>query len=446
MRARFIKCLAGMCTCFSLGLLVAGARAQTFRYEAEPRAGDFEPSYAADDPVPRMLIAPQARRFGGYRDERAIGEPRYRRRPAPRGSYSRRARRRRDDGILLTASGEPIPPGARVEPFVEDAPPGPPGSPYEETYDGDFYDPHLQGGPFLQEPPCGGCGHCDQCNPCGRCYMKRCGSCLRGAARRGAFTENLQLITGKQGFKGPVDQGLNGDFGYHFAFNLGMPLLDSLGIGYQVGGNLIVSDFEGRSGPLGHRRSQWFFTTGAFRRAEGNRGFQGGAVVDYLHDTFYIRMNLWQIRAQLSYVHCQHEVGFWGAAHANTSTNQGSIFPNQPDETFSFEGTDQYTAFYRYQFCNGTFVRTWAGLSGRGDGIFGGDATAYISPRLGLIAAYNYLLPRNHPGENNNVNEAWNLTISFVWYPGYKPCGSWLNPYRPLFYTADNGWFFVRQK
>jgi hypothetical protein len=32
-----------------------------------------------------------------------------------------------------------------------------------------------------------------------------------------------------------------------------------------------------------------------------------------------------------------------------------------------------------------------------------------------------------------------------VWYPGYKKCDSWTNPYRPLFYVADNGWFLVRQ-
>jgi len=443
MRARFIKCLAGVCTCFSLGLLVVDARAQTFRYEPEPRAGDFEPKYAADDPVPRMMVPRQARPLRDYRDERGAGHMRYGRRPAPRGSYSRRDRGRWDDGVLLTAQGEPIPPGVPVEPFEEDAPPGPP---YEEYDEGDFYDPQMEGGPFLQEPGGGGCGQCDECDPCGKCYMRRWGDCLRNAALHGAFTENLQLISGKQGFKGPVDQGVNGDFGYHFAFNWGMPLVDRLGVGYQVGGNLILSDFEGRSGPLGHRRTQCFFTTGAFHRAAGDRGLQGGAVVDYLYDDFYIRMNLWQIRGELSYVRCQHEVGFWGAAHANTVTQTATIFPNQPDETFSFEGTDQYTAFYRYQFCNGTFCRTWAGLSGRGDGIFGGDATVYVSKKLGLIAAYNYLLPRNHPGEINNVNESWNLTISFVWYPGYNPCGSWLNPYRPLFYTADNGWFMEAVK
>ena len=441
MRARIIKCLAGVCTCFGLGLVASGARAQTFRYEAEPRAGDVELSYAPGDSAPRMMLPLEARPTRDYREDRKYRD----RRPAPPRSR-RRTRYRRDGDVLLTAAGEPIPPGVPVEPFVEDAPPGPPGPGYDQYYDGDYYEPDLQGEPFLDGPPCGGCGHCDDCDPCGPCYMKRWGHCLGGAAGHGAFTENLQLISGKQAFKGPVDQGLNGDFGYHFAFSWGMPLLDSLGIGYQLSGNLMVSDFEGRSGPLGSRRTQFFFTTGAFHRAVCQRGLQGGVVADYLHDDFYVRMDLWQIRAQLSYVYCQHEVGVWGAFHTGSSTQPATIFPNQPDETFRFEGTDQYTAFYRYQFCNGTFCRTWAGLSNHGDGIFGGDATARLSQRWGLIASYNYLLPRSQAGVSNNVTESWNLTISFVWYPGYTRCDSWLNPYRPLFYAADNGWFLVRQK
>jgi hypothetical protein len=311
--------------------------------------------------------------------------------------------------------------------------------------EGDYYEPNVAGEePFLQEPGCGGCGQSD--DGCGDCYMKRWGRCLRCGIQNGAFCENLQLISGKQGFKGPVDQGLNGDFGYHFAFNWGMPVIDAVGLGYQVGGNLILSDFEGRSSPLGHRRTQFFLTTGMFHRPACGRGLQFGAVTDYLYDNFYIRQNLWQVRGELSYVLCQHEVGFWGAIHANTSTQEASFFPDEPAQTFSFEGTDQYTLFYRYQFCNGTFCRTWAGLSGYGDGIFGSDATVFISQRWGLIASYNYLLPRNHEGVPNNVTESWNLTISLAWYPGYRRCDSWLNPYRPLFYVADNGWFMVRER
>lgn len=428
-----------MCLC--LGLLVALARGQTFRYQAEPRAGGFDFNYAGPDEAPRMLVPPDAAGVPLARHPRqAPGE--YRRAPT-RGADARHAvfyEQYGDDRVRL-ASGETIPPGMPVAPFIEDAPPGPPGT--YENYEGGYYagpgDPQLVGEPFLDES----CGQC--CDPCGPCYMKRFGGYLSSSAADGAFCENLSLFTGKQGFKGPVDQGLNGDFGYHAGGNWSFPLLPSMGVGFQIGGNLIASDFEGRSGPLGHRRFQFFGTMGVFRRAVGGRGFQGGAVVDYLRDDFYIQMDLTQVRAQASYQYCYHEVGFWGAFQGNTSTHRGSFFPDEPLQTFSFQATSQYNAFYRYQFCNGTYCRTWAGLSDHGDGIFGSDATVYISPKVGLLATYNYLLPRDGGDVPLNVKESWNLTIALVWYPGYKKCDSWTNPYRPLFYVADNGWFFVRQ-
>jgi hypothetical protein len=275
--------------------------------------------------------------------------------------------------------------------------------------------------------------------------MKRFGHYLCGAAADGAFCENLSLFSGKQGFKGPVDQGVNGDFGYNAGGNWAFPLFPSMGVGFQIGANLVASDFEGRSGPLGHRRYQFFGTMGVFHRAMCGRGFQMGAAVDYLRDDFYIQMDLTQVRAELSYQYCYHEVGFWGAFQGNTSTHVGQFTGDDPLQTFSFQGTSQYNVFYRYQFCSGTYCRTWAGLSDHGDGIFGSDATVYISPKVGLVATYNYLLPRNDPTVPLNVKESWNLAIALVWYPGYKKCDSWTNPYRPLFYVADNGWFLVRQ-
>jgi hypothetical protein len=275
--------------------------------------------------------------------------------------------------------------------------------------------------------------------------MKRLKDYLSSSHADGAFFENFSLFSGKQGFKGPVDQGVNGDFGYNVGGNWGMPLFPAYGIGFQFGGALIASDFAGRTGPLGHRRYQLFGTMGVFRRAVCGRGWTYGAVVDYLRDDFYIQMDLVQVRAELSYQYCYHEVGLWTALQGNTSSHLGSFQPDQPLELFSFQANNQHNAFYRYQFCNGTFCRTWGGLSGHGDGIFGSDATVKISPKCGLIASYNYLLPRNDDNVPNNIKESWNLTIALVWYPGYKRCDSWTNPYRPLFYVADNGWFLTRQ-
>ncbi len=448
-----------------LGIATQFARAQNFRYEAEPRAGQASFNYAGDDPAPRM--SDPARHVA----RQVSSTARTPQQPANQSSYNsiprmrvadrlraeaqaRQATKvtRRDSFLRPVAAAEPIPAGQPLDPFAEELPPGGPvqGDVY---YDGPpTMDPTLQpqpmsgGGEFLAEPmaqmPCCDDGSCTNCMSGGpiRHWMRNT-ACL---ARNGAYKENFSLFTGKQGFKGPVDQGVNGNFGYHGGGNWGMPLIDAKGFGYQIGVNYIGSDFAGRTGPLGHRRAQFFVTTGAFRRAVCGEGWQYGAVLDYLRDDFYIQMDLTQVRGEIGYVYHGHEIGFWGAFVGNTSTHWGQI-PDNPWTLYSFEATNQYNIFYRYEACNGTFVRTWGGLSSHGDGIFGGDATVHLTARTALVTNCNYLLSRNDEGVPNNVKETWNLTISFVWYPGYTRRDSWTNPYRPLFYVADNGWFMTRQ-
>src|SRR5262249_49426065 len=142
-----------------------------------------------------------------------------------------------------------------------------------------------------------------------------------------------------------------------------------------------------------------------------------------------------------------HEVGFWGAFHLNSDSQRARsvLNPQQGTITYAFEPVDQYNVFYRYNFCNGAVCRSWAGLTSQADVIFGADATVPVSQTCGLVASYNYLWPTGDNSQNRNVQESWNLTISFVWYPGYKKSqAGWQNPYRPLFPVADNGYFLVR--
>jgi len=466
---RFASLLLLACAAVLLGALGTQAAAQTFRYEAEPRAGDLGYVYAEADAAPRMMLPPggmappepmqPAMRMAGRQQ---YGQAAYQR---PYRPVAERLADRRQEGYLLAQNGEPvsrlkpaesIPPGLSVHPFEEDGMShvqDPSSGIIYEGYDGgaqpleprmgdpSMYDPSMMGPPMMDESY-GQCCGCE--NGCRRCYLKRCWSHLCCQAENGAYSENFTLYTGKQGFKGPVDLGVNGDFGYHGGGNWGMPFLESYGIGYQIGANYLVSDFEGRSGPLGHRRTQFFVTSGLFHRAECDQGFQYGAVVDYLRDDFYIQMDLTQVRGELGYYYYGHEVGFWGAFQMNQSTHEGTLdFVNF--QTYSYEANNQYNLFYRYEFENGTFCRSWMGMSGHGDGIFGCDTTVRVSDKVGLVANYNYLLPRNDEDIPNNVKESWNLTISLVWYPGYKRCDSWRNPYRPLFYVADNGWFLTRQ-
>lgn len=259
-----------------------------------------------------------------------------------------------------------------------------------------------------------------------------------------AFWQNFNEYGGVQAFKNPMDLGVNGNFGFHKGINWASPLWDRFGIGFQLGATIALSDFEGGSGIFGDHRDQYFVTTGLFRRAPCNHGWQGGAVLDYLQDDFYTRVNLLQVRSEISYVACGHELGFWSAAHTKTDTQ--TVRQNLDLGRVTFLANDQYNAFYRYRFCNGATARSWIGLSSHSDFIFGMDATVPLCERWAIQSSYNYIVPRNDPTISNDAKESFAVMVSLVWYPGYKVPNACWNPYRPLFTVADNGSFFVTRR
>ena len=83
------------------------------------------------------------------------------------------------------------------------------------------------------------------------------------------WARDLSVFAGIQGFKGPVDQGRNGNFGIHEGLNFGAPLFGIFDFGYQVGLEMAESNFSGDQ-VLGNLRqsdrNQLFFTGGLFHR------------------------------------------------------------------------------------------------------------------------------------------------------------------------------------
>jgi hypothetical protein len=246
--------------------------------------------------------------------------------------------------------------------------------------------------------------------------------------------QNLEVFGGVQGFKSPADQGVNGNFGFHEGMNWGGPVFEYGGIGGQIGFEAVQSDL-GKSYVFNDNRIQFFFTTGLFHRPMNNHGWQGGVVWDWLHDEYYVTMNVSQLRGELSWLSCgHHEIGFWTAL----STTPGSNFSPVNDDDVTWEPIDMYALFYRRYFDNGAIGRFSAGFTGDGQGLLGADAIAPLSKRVALVVNANYIIGRNDPAPTESLTESWGLTISVAFFPGYKsPCSS-RNPYRPLFGVADN--------
>jgi hypothetical protein len=270
----------------------------------------------------------------------------------------------------------------------------------------------------------GGCGYgdCGGCNPCDDWYLGK----------------DLTLHAGVHGFKGPVDGGQNGNFGFQEGFNWSSPFWYSRGIGFQLGGQAMQSDFT-ESFSFSDDRSQFFLTMGLFRRQVCGSGWQWGLVYDYLSDEFDEDFDVGQVRGEVSYLFRGHEFGFWWA-------NSASGDEPSADSTsgiLSYETVDQYAFFYRRRLMNGGEGRLWGGFTGQSDGIFGGDVRVPIACDWDLVGTFNYLAA-DESDVDGQFSEAWNIGINLVWYVCPEGAlGASRSRYRPLMSVADNGTMVV---
>ena len=259
----------------------------------------------------------------------------------------------------------------------------------------------------------------------------------------------LQLFAGVHGFKGPTDQGRNGNFGFHEGLNFGAPLWDLWGYGYQAGFQALHSNFAGnqavQTGPLpsldAADRNQVFLTGGIFKRPLGT-GWQTGVAFDVFFDSYYARSTLYQLRSETAFVLSDlSEIGYWGAYGLNKETITGF---GQLSSTLN--PTDLFAVFYRRRFTGGGRGRLWAGLSGNGDAICGLDGTVPLGTSWALDNNFTWLLPKEGPRSGGQTEESWSVSIQLVWYPGRQACEVFDDPYHPLFYVADNSWFLVDRR
>lgn len=254
---------------------------------------------------------------------------------------------------------------------------------------------------------------------------------------------------GLTSFQNQSNFGLLSNFGTDEYLNWAMPFWNAFGIGWQVGARAVQSSFQqptisdGTGSLRPNSRQQVFVTTGFFTRAFEGRGLQGGAVYDYLSDSYFENVDVAQIRGELSYVWGYHELGFWGAF--NAYEQQGIFAPSGVSRGVA-STVDLYTAFYRLHFGDANEARIWGGASGNGQGVIGSTVRAPMSRSLALEGTFTYLLPTKSQtvqiDPTTSVTfapSAWNLAANLVWYPAGRARRGLASPYRPLFDVADNG-------
>ncbi|QGJ68386.1 Hypothetical protein PBC10988_0450 [Planctomycetales bacterium 10988] len=313
-------------------------------------------------------------------------------------------------------------------------------------------DPGRVGCDPCQSTGCG-CGSfgCDECQNwigpndqdvyCGRSCQSICDGWH--------WAQDLTLFSGSHGFKGPLDLGRNGNFGIHYGINWAFPFWHRYGIGAQVGGRVTHSNFSGDGLVINDddHRTQYFSTVGFFRRWwEDTCGWQYGIVYDHLEDSFYDDIGLSQVRAELSRIFlCVNEIGIRVSSGVENDfvddlLNDGTGMTN--GET-TVEVVDQYVLFYRRKFETNSEARIWVGGTSNSDLIIGGDAHLLLSKSFAVQTNFNYLLPEEGANTDGMMQESWNVSIDFVWYPGRTGLLSTRSRYRPLFNVANNSTFLV---
>ena len=286
---------------------------------------------------------------------------------------------------------------------------------------------------------CDTCGNGMYHTPC-----PDCGRCCGGYSCPHRWLEESSVFVGVHAFKGGLDQGQNGNFGFQEGVNFAGSLWHQHSIGYQVGAQFLQSDLSGTNiaNAFNNSRQQTFLTVGLFHRPLYGAGLQGGAVFDWLDDNFYTTTRFSQMRVEISYISMfGNEFGFWSVF--STGSTQ-SVQVNQ--NTLMFGSTDMFNFFYRKTFSTGDQARVWGGFTDSSSGIFGADYRVHMSNQWDLVGGFNYLIPSSGKDSGGSSQESWGLAMNVVWYPTRPACGLHNGPFRQLFGVADNNTFMIRNK
>ncbi len=250
--------------------------------------------------------------------------------------------------------------------------------------------------------------------------------------------DNLTFFGGVAGFKGDLDAGQNGNFGFHEGVNWSGPLSHHCIVSGQAGFRAVQSNTSGYSDVDRQSRNQYFVTGGVFLR-DLSFPFQGGAVVDWVYDDYYGGIDSVQIRMELSArTFSGLEYGFQGGVGVS---NDGSDYlnlrenflRNTVDWNYVVEAKDYYTLFLRKRFSQTGLVEARLGATNRGDVVLGGNAEVAMNDKVLLFGKFSTLIPKQGRAWQGYRQESWEVSMGLVFHFRGGACSKAENPCRPMF-------------
>lgn len=337
------------------------------------------------------------------------------------------------------------------------------GSPMRRSAPGGPYYEYEEGlGSFGRSYLSSSGGGCDDgCAPAcelgcrtGGCPPELIGDCWLGGL--GKLLRRAEYSGGVHGFKSvgfntqqstvPTNTHEDTSFGFNYGINVGVPLCRiTCGlVSGQFGVRSVHSNFDGT--PFsGDDRNQVFVTAGLYRRVD--YGLQVGVVADYMSESWYTNVNLWQIRGDVSWVYPSGNAFGYRFTEGIQDDQTNGILNGVPFVGLVTDTIDSHRFYWRNAGPWGGFADLYSGFTDEKHVIFGVDADFPVSECLGLQAGFIYLLPRDsyQPGTPlNGLSEAWNISLGIVWRPQGR---CWYRNYdQPILPVADNGSMLLRRQ
>jgi hypothetical protein len=258
---------------------------------------------------------------------------------------------------------------------------------------------------------------------------------------------NLDVRTGIDGFKGPMDLAdEDGNFGAMIGLNGGIPLLPWAGLGFQAGANIIWTDFHGFSQYNDHgSRDQDFASFGLFQRIPWRGGnLAWGFTSDWLFDHYYANTVFSQWRIKLAWeANPWNEFGGWATIRERGAT------ATLGDFTVHFRSMDQGTWYWRHTWCNDVSLTARIGTAQfPGVLLLGADGRVPITPKIALTSSFTYVIPSTQGIKGafplgGGAAEIWDLSMGLEFVTGGFRRGL-PGRFTPVLPVADNSNMLIR--
>ncbi|MDR2115392.1 MAG: hypothetical protein LBP87_03315 [Planctomycetaceae bacterium] len=259
--------------------------------------------------------------------------------------------------------------------------------------------------------------------------------------------DNLTIFAGTTGFKGELNTGSNGNFGFTEGINWAGPVTPLQTISGQAGFRAVQSNINGTGNTNRNGRNQYFVTAGLFKR---NLSFpiQGGAVLDWFQDDFYGKVSVQQIRYEISArTFSNTEYGLLGGFGVSKKGNDYlSNWKTSTGETYSYavQSQNYYLLFLRKHFTSGGLAEFRCGLTEYGDTVLSGLGEFPLSDRFSLNGSFSTMIPKEGHGHGGWQRENWEIAAGITFYFRGGACSKPNNAHRSMFEIGGNGSFFNR--